>query len=100
MSTRKAHEAGLDAAMKVRLSRADLERLREDADVAALSVSELVRRRYFGRPIIAHADLVMVRELRRQGGLLKVALAEHDVNEVRMAARAVRLAIERVATLK
>jgi hypothetical protein len=30
-----------------------------------------VRRRYFGRPIIANADAVMLKELRRIGGLLK-----------------------------
>ncbi|WP_231649635.1 plasmid mobilization protein [Ralstonia syzygii] len=45
--------------------------MRDDADLAGLSVSELVRRRYFGRPIVASTDMVMVRELRRMGGLLK-----------------------------
>jgi hypothetical protein len=34
-------------------------------------MSELVRRRYFGRPIIANADAIMIKELRRLGGLLK-----------------------------
>ena len=61
----------LDAVINVRLTSAEKARLREDADVAGLSVSELVRRRYFGRPIVANADAVMVRELRRLGGLLK-----------------------------
>lgn len=46
-------------------------RLQEDADLAGISVSELVRRRYFGRPIVAHADQIFIRELRRLGGLLK-----------------------------
>lgn len=55
----------------VRLTPDEKARLRDDAELAGLSVSELVRRRYFGRPIVANADMVMVRELRRIGGLLK-----------------------------
>jgi hypothetical protein len=46
--------------------------------LAALSMSELVRRRYFGRPIIANADAVMLKELRRMGGLLKHIHNESD----------------------
>ncbi|HDR9092440.1 TPA: MobB mobilization protein [Burkholderia vietnamiensis] len=55
----------------VRLTPDEKTRLRDDAELAGVSVSELVRRRYFGRPIVANADMVMVRELRRIGGLLK-----------------------------
>jgi hypothetical protein len=61
----------LTAVVNVRLTPGEKDRLKEDAELAGLSVSELVRRRYFGRPIIASADMVMVRELRRIGGLLK-----------------------------
>ena len=61
----------LSEKIAVRLTKDEKERLREDADLAGLSVSELVRRRYFGRPIVANTDMVMVRELRRIGGLLK-----------------------------
>jgi len=61
----------LDAVINVRLTAAEKARLKEDADAAGLSVSELVRRRYFGRPIVANADAVMLKELRRLGGLLK-----------------------------
>ncbi len=61
----------LDAVINVRLTQAEKARLREDADLAGLSLSELVRRRYFGRPIVASADAVMLKELRRMGGLLK-----------------------------
>jgi hypothetical protein len=46
-------------------------KLRADADDAGLSVSELVRRRYFGRKIVARADEKMIRHLNRIGGLLK-----------------------------
>ena len=61
----------LDAMLRLRLTASEKERLREDADLAGLSMSELVRRRYFGRPIIANADAIMIKELRRLGGLLK-----------------------------
>lgn len=61
----------LEAVINVRLTATEKTRLTEDADLAGLSMSELVRRRYFGRPIIANADVVMLKELRRIGGLLK-----------------------------
>lgn len=61
----------LDAIVNVRLTKDEKDHLKEDAALSGMSVSELVRRRYFGRPIIAHADIVIIRELRRLGGLLK-----------------------------
>ena len=61
----------LDAVVNVRLTASEKDKLKEDADLAGLSVSELVRRRYFGRPLVANADAVMLKELRRIGGLLK-----------------------------
>lgn len=61
----------LTAVVNVRLTPDEKERLKEDAELAGISVSELVRRRYFGRPIIASADTLMLKELRRIGGLLK-----------------------------
>lgn len=66
----------LDAIINVRLTSAEKARLKEDADLAALSMSELVRRRYFGRPIVANADAIMLKELRRLGGLLKLVHTE------------------------
>jgi len=71
-------ETGLDARLNVRLPQNELDTIREDAELAGLSMSELVRRRYFGRPIIANADAVMLRELRRIGGLLKHIHNESD----------------------
>lgn len=68
--TPHGHER-LDAVLNVRLTSAEKAKLQEDADLAGLSMSELVRRRYFGRPIVANADAVMIKELRRLGGLLK-----------------------------
>lgn len=61
----------LTAVVNVRLTPDEKERLKEDAELAGISVSELVRRRYFGRPVIASADTLMLKELRRIGGLLK-----------------------------
>lgn len=61
----------LDAVINVRLTSDEKMKLKEDADLAGLSMSELVRRRYFGRPIIASSDAIMLKELRRLGGLLK-----------------------------
>lgn len=61
----------LDATVNVRLTTAEKYQLREDAELAGLSLSALIRRRYFGRPIIADTDLTMIRELRRLGGLFK-----------------------------
>jgi uncharacterized protein (DUF1778 family) len=55
----------------LRLAADEKDRLKSDADLAGLSVSEIVRRHYIGRPIIANADLVMVKEMRRMGGLMK-----------------------------
>jgi hypothetical protein len=64
-------EEPLDAVINVRLTSSEKERLKYDSDIAALSMSALVRKRYFGRPIIANADAVMIKELRRLGGLVK-----------------------------
>ena len=56
----------------VRVSQEEKARLEQQADMAGLSVSAYLRRRFFGgRPLIAHTDAMMIRELRRIGGLLK-----------------------------
>lgn len=60
----------LDAVVHVRLLDSEKEQLREDADMAGMSMSALIRARYFGRPIIANSDAVMVKQLNRIGGLL------------------------------
>ena len=72
----KDREAGGKYAAKqwitLRVTEYEKKRLAEEAAVAGLSVSEYMRRRFYGgRPILAHADERMIRELRRQGGLLK-----------------------------
>ena len=46
--------------------------LQEQADVAALSLSEYIRRMVFKRRVVSKLDLRVLAELRRLGGLLKL----------------------------
>jgi hypothetical protein len=46
------------------------------ADMCGLSVSELVRRRSLHRRVVSAADLKMISELRRIGGLIKLSFSE------------------------
>ena len=56
----------------IRVTLEEKNRLLQQADIAGLSLSEYMRRRFFGgRPLIAQADATMVGELRRVGGLFK-----------------------------
>ena len=56
----------------IRVTLGEKNRLLQQADIAGLSLSEYMRRRFFGgRPLIAQADATMVNELRRVGGLFK-----------------------------
>ena len=75
MKDRKTEEGGRSAARKwvtIRVTEREKTRLTELAEIAGLSLSEYMRRRFFGgRPLVAHADLSTVAELRRIGGLLK-----------------------------
>lgn len=60
----------------LRLSADEDARLARQAALAGISVSEYMRRRFFGgRPIIARTDEQAIRELRRLGGLLKHGFA-------------------------
>lgn len=61
----------LDASVTLRLTANEKELLREEADLAGIGMSELVRSRYFGREIKARVDLKMIRELMKITGLLK-----------------------------
>ena len=58
--------------LTLRVTAEEKTRLMEQAEIAGLPLSEYMRRRFFGgRPLVAHADLSTVAELRRIGGLLK-----------------------------
>ena len=68
----------LDQRITIRLSQTEKNLLLEDADLAGLTTSELIRRRYFGKPIITATDRATIRELRRVGGLLKHIFSQSD----------------------
>ena len=68
----------LDARVNLRLPSCEKETISDDADLAGISVSECVRRRYFGLPVTASADKLMIKELRRIGGLLKAVHLESN----------------------
>lgn len=87
---------------EMRLSPDELKQLRESAELAGISISELVRRRALGRPIHTAIELTMIRELRRLGGLQKHTmnkLLQHSgiAEECSATIRALRAAVDRVA---
>ncbi len=61
----------LGARLALRLPDREKELIRDEASLAGLGMSELVRARYFGRPIMASVDLNMIKQLRKVTGLLK-----------------------------
>ena len=86
----------------LRLTAGEDEKLTRQAATAGISVSEYMRRLFFGgRPIIAKTDDLTIRELRRLGGLLKhhfevVKRAGNPatLSELDAALREIRYAIE------
>ena len=71
MEKRKA-TSGFQRRRTLRLTAEEDERMTRQATTAEISVSEYMRRLFFGgRPIIARTDDQTIRELRRLGGLLK-----------------------------
>lgn len=85
--------------VEVRLTPAEKQRLRDDAQLAGLTMSELVRRRTFARSVTASVDVTVVRELRRLGGLLKLVHNESRAAYSQATADAIaalRAAIDRV----
>ena len=74
MKGKKRKEVGRSAARKwvtIRVTEEEKMRLAEQAEIAGLSLSEYMRRRFFGGRISACTDLNTIAELRRIGGLLK-----------------------------
>ena len=92
----------------LRLSGEEDARLTREAEAAGISVSEYMRRRFFGgRPIIARTDDQAIRDLRRLGGLLKhsfAAVREHGgasvVREMESLLRRIGEAIDRLGEQK
>lgn len=71
-------DEALDTKIAVRLTSQEKNQLAEDAIAAGMSMSALVRARYFGRKITARTDLTMVASLNRLVGLLKNIHNESD----------------------
>lgn len=61
----------LDSVIRVRVTAADRAHICRQAEAACLTVSEYIRRCATERVILSRTDDVMIRELRRIGGLLK-----------------------------
>jgi hypothetical protein len=72
---RQAAEA-LTEVLRLRLTPEEKQRIRDEAQLAGLTMSEFLRRRALGRTVLASVDMTLVRELRRLGGLLKHAHSE------------------------
>lgn len=71
MPFEKIGEEALDTKIAVRLTTEEKQQLADDAQIAGLSMSALVRARYFGRKITASTDLTMIASLNRLAGMLK-----------------------------
>lgn len=78
MVFKKKATDGLDAFINLRVLPEEKVQLQFEADLASMSVSELVRARMRGEPIVAKADEVVIKELRRLGGLLKLVHNESN----------------------
>jgi hypothetical protein len=71
----------LDAVINVRLTSLEKSLLRQDADFSNVGMSELVRRRYFGKPLIASEDAVMIKELRRLSVVVQQIKRENPISD-------------------
>jgi hypothetical protein len=67
-------DRALTETYKIRLSSEDKEWLRQQAEVAGMSMAKYIRHRAMGLSVVSKADLTMLAELRRIGGLLKLSL--------------------------
>lgn len=99
MKDMKTEVGGRSAARQwvtIRVTSEEKTRLTEQAEMAGLSLSEYMRRRFFGgRPLVAHTDALMVRELRRIGGLLK-----HHFETLRLSGASVTVLVQQEETLR
>jgi hypothetical protein len=97
---RRKAEVGLTERLDVRVTPAEKDRVRALARAAGLAVSELVRLRALGRPVVCRTDATTIRELRRLGGLLKKVHIESGgaySQQTAAALGALRAAIDRLA---
>ncbi|MFR9013685.1 MAG: plasmid mobilization protein [Desulfovibrio piger] len=89
----------------LRLTGEEDARLSGQAAIAGISVSEYMRRLFFGgRPLVAKTDGQTIRELRRLGGLLKYKFeavrekgGRNELAELSATLNAIRAVIERLS---
>ena len=66
-----ADKDALVARANLRFTRDEHERLKTEADMAGMSLSEFIRAHMLGKRVTSNTDKETIRELRRIGGLLK-----------------------------
>ncbi|MBI1689662.1 MobB mobilization protein [Methylorubrum sp. DB1722] len=82
----------------IRLTEEEYERLVGEAQAAGLTLAGLTRRRLLGLHITAQVDAELIRELRRLGGLAKLAIRTPGIAEHgRLALDEIRSAIAHLA---
>jgi hypothetical protein len=97
---RRKGQANLTERLDVRVAPGEKEQLRGIARAAGLGVSDLVRLRALGRPVVSRTDATTIRELRRVGGLLKKVHVDSGgaySRETAAALRTLHAAIARLA---
>lgn len=77
-SSDQSEQAGRGVRISLRVSEAEASEIKGQAEVSHLTLSEYARRRILGKKIVPQADMNVLAELRRLGGLLK-----HVHNETR-----------------
>ena len=100
-NARQQQRQPLTAFVRIRVSEADRADLDTAAAAAGMTLGTYARRRLLGHPVIAAADAATVRELRRQGGLLKQVHTESKGayrRETAAALAELRKVIERIGT--
>lgn len=79
----------------IRVTPEELLRVAREAEVAGLTIAALTRRRLLGLRIAARVDDEQIRDLRRLGGLAKLAMLKPGLREeARLLLRAIRRAID------
>ncbi|ONF47804.1 plasmid mobilization protein [Methylobacterium radiotolerans] len=88
----------LTAQVNIRLTPEEKERLLGEAATAGVTLAELTRRRLLGLQITARVDAELIRELRRLGGLAKLAICTLRIAETgRLTLQDIRSAIAHLA---
>lgn len=84
--------------VNIRLTPEEKERLLGEAATAGVTLAELTRRRLLGLHITARVDAELIRELRRLGGLAKLAISTLRIAETgRLTLQDIRAAIAHLA---